>query len=856
MSIKPLSKETIKLINSTQVISSIYSAVKELVENSLDAGAQNIEVNLVDNGLSLIEVKDNGIGISKEDAQFMALPAYTSKISDFSDLDLLSTYGFRGEGLTAVCQVSDVTVSTKTANDETMTIYTLDNEGHIVSSELSHGLTGTTVQMKNLFKHMPVRRNILNNKKRISQEIKAVELLLKNYAICKPSVRIMYRVNSNIVFTKPSCKTIKEAIKSVLGLQIFSKLFQMENTSTETKMQLFIPKKEIKDCTEVSQTGLQFLCVNDRPIKSKEIEKIVNKRISEYFNPESSHSRKYVFCLILTVNPTMLDVNLEPNKDKVFLQNEAAITDEINRFLLDFYQLQDSQMSTQSDVENEDCNRIAKSMEKDKDENNIAQPLKKKRKAEPLTETNKKSTGENESSTSAKKDAEPTDMDIDFLQVINNPRLSDSESNDEKEFEPGERSNKKRSEQPQVMKVSQTSSEDSDIFEYATSLPIKVPIIEETLSQLPKVDLGEDFALDEILNKGNKASIPEVETTDSPDQQDPEIAWSKGHVPGLQGGIALGCLDGSNEMHVDQLKEDEEFQQDSELFDYRKVETVDDETKTTVDGDGSIAVPDEFDWDVTVKNSRKRTPTKTNTNRTGSSRQSNKFSAANNDPTQTKIPFAGDNACLSFMGPSAFAMYCATARSKIVKEHPELSPAEVALYLNREWKEISPEERDYYRDLANQHSQTSSSSQKSQKPKSQSKSQPSSTEKEQNRKQLVNMLENMKMNKSEAKNKSMIMRTSTTWEISIPSVEKKFREAIRTEERLIIGALNSLLWIIKLNSNLFIFDVSEVCNGLDSQDYIGEQINKDQVENIVDQWFEERNDMSIFRPLYSLPDQD
>lgn len=169
------------------------------------------------------------------------------------------------------------------------------------------------------------------------------------------------------------------------------------------------------------------------------------------------------------------------------------------------------------------------------------------------------------------------------------------------------------------------------------------------------------------------------------------------------------------------------------------------------------------------------------------------------DPKQLKIPFAGDNACLNSSAPSAFAMFCSTTRSKsktfisknkdhqvdvstlflliflVVAKHPELNPVEVAAYLNREWKEISSEEREYYRDLANQHIQNLSNVSSTQKSKP-SRSQISEAQKDNNKKQLVSMLENMKKKKTEVKNESMLMRTTVPWDISLSLVTEKFRK--------------------------------------------------------------------------------
>ena len=132
LSMKPLPKETVSLITSGQIITSAYSVVKELVENSLDAGATSIEVRLDNYGLDKVEVKDDGCGLSRDQIHLMTTKEhYTSKISQFQDLTNgnLSTYGFRGEAVNAICTVSEVKITSKRTEDVAATVIKCDNKG-------------------------------------------------------------------------------------------------------------------------------------------------------------------------------------------------------------------------------------------------------------------------------------------------------------------------------------------------------------------------------------------------------------------------------------------------------------------------------------------------------------------------------------------------------------------------------------------------------------------------------------------------------------------------------------------------------------------------------------------------------
>ena len=132
LTMKPLPKETVSLITSGQIITSAYSVVKELVENSLDAGAMCIEIRLDNYGLDKVEVKDDGCGLSKDEIQLMTTKDhYTSKINQFQDLTNgnLVTYGFRGEAVNAICTVSDVKIISKRPEDLTAVLIKCDDKG-------------------------------------------------------------------------------------------------------------------------------------------------------------------------------------------------------------------------------------------------------------------------------------------------------------------------------------------------------------------------------------------------------------------------------------------------------------------------------------------------------------------------------------------------------------------------------------------------------------------------------------------------------------------------------------------------------------------------------------------------------
>ncbi|XP_051643752.1 PMS1 protein homolog 1 isoform X3 [Manacus candei] len=205
---KQLPGETIRLLSSSQVITSVVSVVKELIENSLDAGATSIDVKLDNYGFNKIEVRDNGSGIKVEDVPVMAIKHYTSKISSSEDLERLTTYGFRGEALGSICSIAEVLVTTKTATDDISTQYALNSNGHVTSKKPSHLGQGTTVTVLDLFKNLPVRKQFYSTSRKCKEELKKVQDLLTAYGIIKPDLRVTL-IHNKLFGRRPGCQITK-----------------------------------------------------------------------------------------------------------------------------------------------------------------------------------------------------------------------------------------------------------------------------------------------------------------------------------------------------------------------------------------------------------------------------------------------------------------------------------------------------------------------------------------------------------------------------------------------------------------------------------------------------------------------
>ena len=229
--IKALEGRTVHQIQSGQVIVDVCSVVKELLENSLDAGATAIDVRFKNNGLDSIEVQDNGSGIIHGNYETIALKHYTSKLTSFDDLSSLQTFGFRGEALSSLCALSKFHVTTARA-DEAPKGTRLDFEmsGKLKSTQVVASQKGTTVTVEDLFRSLPVRRRELE--KNIKREYGKVLAVLQAYACISTQARIsvsnvMAKGKKMLVFATKSNQTTRENIASVFGTKALPALVAM-----------------------------------------------------------------------------------------------------------------------------------------------------------------------------------------------------------------------------------------------------------------------------------------------------------------------------------------------------------------------------------------------------------------------------------------------------------------------------------------------------------------------------------------------------------------------------------------------------------------------------------------------------
>ncbi|KAL6448643.1 hypothetical protein ACFW04_000475 [Cataglyphis niger] len=393
----------------------------------------------------------------------------------------------------------------------------MNHTGQIIKHESCHRSTGTTVQVKNLFKQMPVRRQIITNTKKANQVIKLLETLIHCFGICKPNIRIQFRVNNNLVFTKPSLNNIKEAANLILGRKIMSNMEWVEPKDTEFVLQLMLPSKKIQDISEVSHPDLHYIFVNNRPIKHKTLEKLINNVILEYFKQES-HRKKMIFLIYIILKPMDIDVNLEPNKDTVLFKDQNKVFGTVDKYIKKYYGLKSVEIVEQNVSNDTSTCYEDYTLDTSQDIIDSEWPICKKRKIDIQENVIQEDIKEKSMlhNNGYEKFLHKQNIDLiqdeqqyrDALAHIQSPNLSDSDSN--------------------------------DVFPIVT-LPDKMTKEHETLSQLPVIDLGEDFDfLKEIGSCNTFTNENENKLNENEENKQVSLeTWSKGHIVGLKGGTDI-----------------------------------------------------------------------------------------------------------------------------------------------------------------------------------------------------------------------------------------------------------------------------------------------------------------------------
>ena len=343
-----LDELTINQIAAGEVIERPASVVKEMVENSIDAGATNIVVEIRNGGISFIRVSDNGKGIAQDDLEIAFERHATSKIRSAADLDTVTSMGFRGEALASIAAVANVELVSKTQEQE-IGYRVVVEAGDILEKEEMGCRTGTTITVKNLFFNTPVRYKFL---KKDYTESGYIEDVITRLALVNPNVAIkLINTGKTVIQTNGSGK-LKDVVYSIYGKDIANGIMEVNYDFEDIKINGVIGKPEIAR----SNRSNQLFFVNKRYIKDKTL----TAATEQAYKGLIPIGRFGFVILNLTMNPAKVDVNVHPAKLEVRFQEENKVFQSIYHAIKDVL-LKAELVKDPAKVNEENANRIDRS---------------------------------------------------------------------------------------------------------------------------------------------------------------------------------------------------------------------------------------------------------------------------------------------------------------------------------------------------------------------------------------------------------------------------------------------------------------------------------------------------------------
>lgn len=316
-----LSDQTISQIAAGEIIENPASIIKELVENAMDAGADRISIRLSDNLLDEIRIADNGMGMDKSQVPKAFARHATSKLRTISDLDMITSLGFRGEALASIANISQVECVTKTADSDFAYKFTVE-KGVVSHGEPVGAPVGTTMIVRDIFYNTPVRKKFLNTTaKEIRRIVEVVELL----ALSHQGVSIHLSRNQKTLLHSQSSDNKINHIYSILGKDIARNLLPISFETESYQIEGFVSNNLLHR----SSPDREFLFVNGRGVKSNDIAQAIRK-IYRSLIPLNHYP---VYVLYITIDPILIDVNIHPQKQTIRLSNENQLTTILERLV-------------------------------------------------------------------------------------------------------------------------------------------------------------------------------------------------------------------------------------------------------------------------------------------------------------------------------------------------------------------------------------------------------------------------------------------------------------------------------------------------------------------------------------------
>ncbi len=315
--IQTLSSEVVNKIAAGEVAERPSAVVKELIENSIDALAKRIEIEIKDGGQKLIEVADDGIGMSAEDAVAAFGRHATSKIRSDEDLEHLTTLGFRGEALASIAAVSRTTLTTRKEGAETGTQVVIEG-GHVRSVDPTAHARGTRIQVKNLFYNVPARRKFLKSQQ---AEMSAIADIVCHYILGYPELAFRLTRNNVPLVQSPGTGELVDAVLAVHAPELVKSLLPLKTPVSAAEGSVSIQGFISPPNAAKPAARYQTILVNRRSVKSKLIAAAISKALSPFF-PRGKYP---VLILDLRLPPESVDVNVHPQKTEVRFVDERWV---------------------------------------------------------------------------------------------------------------------------------------------------------------------------------------------------------------------------------------------------------------------------------------------------------------------------------------------------------------------------------------------------------------------------------------------------------------------------------------------------------------------------------------------------
>ncbi len=311
--IKVLSPQLANLIAAGEVVERPASVVKELVENSIDAGARNITIEIKNGGVSYIRVTDDGKGIPAEDVKTAFLRHATSKIERVSDLDNIVTMGFRGEALAALSAVSRVDMFTRTRkSDEGWHICI---EGGEVTEDSETGCpVGTNIVVRDLFYNVPARAKFM---KKDATESARVEEVVMNAAISNTRIAFKFIKDGRDTFSTLGNESLRDVMYSVVGREIVDDMVMMATEISGVRISGYLATPATSRATR----SMQGFFINGRPVRSK----VLTAAVDEAYKGRLMVGRQPIYYIMLNLHPSQIDVNVHPSKLEVKFSREREV---------------------------------------------------------------------------------------------------------------------------------------------------------------------------------------------------------------------------------------------------------------------------------------------------------------------------------------------------------------------------------------------------------------------------------------------------------------------------------------------------------------------------------------------------